>query len=408
MTRAKLLASTAAGFLAGAVLINTIPASAQMTVIDPTAIAHMIQQSSILSSIQSIMTTVNSTMNDVRTFANNIFGALGDNTFGTVQQLLQQGFTQNANYSKAQVGAWQQIQDASNVANAQFRMQVRQAQIRDDHTVSPNNCAALDGGVSTVAASVQGYDVGWTIARIHSARGQAQPGMPSYYGQAQGTASMAAAHIANYCDQKDVDAGLCAAVSATPDGDSDFGSFYGSGTYGSQQAINAAKDYATNLIEPVAPAALRGNQLSSIQGQEAAVRRRSYDARMALAQSVVDTQIGMQSPAVPITQQQQQYLTNMGLPAPANGSVSWLQALQIEAERRVSDVSWATTLHGEPPAAVEREIAQELALSNYLAFQNFKLALQHADISAAQLAEATSRHFVPTSQLPTPSMASNP
>jgi hypothetical protein len=407
MKRAKLLASTAAGFILGSVLINALPATAQMAVIDASEINQTIQQSSILSAIQDVMTTMNSTISDVKTFANDIFGALGDNTFGTVQQLLQEGFTQNANYSKAQVGAWQQITDASNLANSQFKMQMRQAVIRDEHTVSPNNCAALDGGVSTEAAAVQGYDVAWTIANIHNARGQAQPGMPSYYGQAQGVASMAAEHIANYCDQKDVDAGLCSTVSATPDADAAFLSLYGSGTYGTQQAINAAKDYAVNLIEPVAPAALRGGQLSSIAGQDAAVRRRSFDARMSLAQSVVDQQIGMQTPSVPITPQQQQYLTNMGLPAPTNGNLSWFQALQIEAERRVSDVGWAATLHEEPPVAVEREIAQELALTNYLAFQNLKLGLQHVVISASLLAERTGRDFVAISTIPTPSMSSN-
>ena len=72
------------------------------------------------------MSTVSNTLNDVKTYANNIFGALGDNTFGTVQQLLQQGFTQQANYVKAQTGAMQQIADASNTANAQFQLQVRQ------------------------------------------------------------------------------------------------------------------------------------------------------------------------------------------------------------------------------------------------------------------------------------------
>lgn len=405
MKRTTLLASTAAGFMVGAVLVNSLPAFAQMAVVDASEIEKTIQESSILSAIQSVMTTMNSAVSDVKTFTNDIFGALGDNTFGTVQQLLQEGFTQNANYSKAQIGAIQQITDASNLANAQFRLQVRQAQIRDQHTVSPNSCTALDGGVSTNAASVQGYDVGWSIAQIHNTRGQAQPGMPSYYGQAQGVASMAGEHLANYCDQKDVDAGLCATVSATPDADSAFSTLYGIGTYGSQQAINAAKDYAVNLVEPVAPAALRGSQLSSIRGQDAAVRRRSYDARMSLAQSVVDQQIGMQSPAVPITAQQQQYLTNMGLPAPANGTISWYQALQIEAERRVSDVNWAATLQAEPPPAVEREVAVELALSNYLAFQNFKLNLQHLDVSAAQFAEATDRDFLPTSPMPTPSIA---
>jgi hypothetical protein len=66
---------------------------------------------------------------------------------------------------------------------------------------------------------------------------------------------------------------------------------------------------------------------------------------------------------------QRQYLTNLGLPVPAN--LSWFQALQIEAERRISDVTWNATLASMPPAAVEREVASEMALSNYLAFQNF-------------------------------------
>jgi len=125
---------------------------------------------------------------------------------------------------------------------------------------------------------------------------------------------------------------------------------------------------------------------------------------MSLAQSVVDQQIGMQTPSVPLTAQQQQYLQNMGLPAQTNGS--WLQALQIEAERRVSDVTWASNLQAMPPASVEREIAIELALSNYLLFQNFKIALQHATISATQLAVTTARDFQPTVQMPTPSLAS--
>ena len=407
MKKTSLIASTALGVVLGAVLFNAPSAYAQLATIDVASIAAQLKSFAqetgildVLNAMNTVQTTISSTMNDINK-------AIGPTTYGDTNTLLQQGFTQNANYSKAQVGAWQQITDASNVANSQFQMQVRQAQIRDEHTVSPNSCTALDGGVSATAAAVQGYNVSWTIAATHNARGQAQLGMPSYYGAAQGTASMAANHIGNYCDQKDVDAGLCPnGISATPDADSAFSSLFNSGTYGTQAAINAAKDFAVNLIEPVAPAALRGNQLSSIQGQDAAVRRRSFDARMSLAQSVVDQQIGMQTPSVPITQQQQTYLTNMGLPAPANGNISWFQALQIESERRVSDVGWAGTLHQEPPAAVEREIAQELALSNYLAFQNFKLGLQHVDISASQLAQSTNRDFAPASQMPTPSMTS--
>ena len=182
----------------------------------------------VLNAMNTVQTTISSTMNDINK-------AIGPTTYGDTNTLLQQGFTQNANYSKAQVGAWQQITDASNVANSQFQMQVRQAQIRDEHTVSPNSCTALDGGVSATAAAVQGYNVSWTIAATHNARGQAQPGMPSYYGAAQGTASMGGKPYRRITAiRRIVDAGLCPnGISTTPDADSAFSSLYNSGTYGS-------------------------------------------------------------------------------------------------------------------------------------------------------------------------------
>jgi hypothetical protein len=397
MKKLKLAGSTAIGIVIGAVVFNSLPAFADLPVIDP---ASILQETGILN----VLNTINGIESDVSKYTNEIFGALGDNTYGTVQQLLQEGFTQNANYAKAQVGAQQQITDASNMAMARFHRDMRNAQIRDEQTVSPNACTALDGGVSTQAAAVQAYDVAWTIGQIHDQRGEASPGMPSYYGQAQGVASMANEHLSNYCDQNDVAAGLGCTLSMTPDADQQFASLFGSGTYTSQTAVNTAKDYAINLIEPVAPAALRGDQLASTQGQDAAVRRRSFNARMSLAQNYVDQIIGMNSPSVPLTAQQQQYLQDMGLPAQQTGS--WFQALQIEAERRISDVNWAATLQGMPPATVNREIAIELALNNYLQFQLFKTALQTGTISATQLAQTAEHDFSPTVQMPTPSIAS--
>ena len=397
MKKLKLAGSTAIGIVIGAVVFNSLPAFADLPVIDP---ASILQETGILN----VLNTINGIESDVSKYTNEIFGALGDNTYGTVQQLLQEGFTQNANYAKAQVGAQQQITDASNMAMARFHRDMRNAQIRDEQTVSPNACTALDGGVSTQAAAVQAYDVAWTIGQIHDQRGEAGPGMPSYYGQAQGVASMANEHLSNYCDQNDVAAGLGCTISMTPDADQQFASLFGSGTYASQTAVNTAKDYAINLIEPVAPAALRGDQLASTQGQDAAVRRRSFNARMSLAQNYVDQIIGMNSPSVPLTAQQQQYLQDMGLPAQQTGS--WFQALQIEAERRISDVNWAATLQGMPPASVNREIAIELALNNYLQFQLFKTALQTGTISATQLAQTAEHDFSPAVQMPTPSIAS--
>ncbi|MGL1733441.1 hypothetical protein ACSTHK_23485, partial [Vibrio parahaemolyticus] len=75
-----------------------------------------------------------------------------------------------------------------------------------------------------------------------------------------------------------------------------------------------------------------------------------------------------------------------GLPVQQNGSL--MQVMQIEAERRLSDVNWHGQMAAAPPAAVEREVADELALLLYIEFQSYKLAQQHATISATQLAQS--------------------
>ncbi|MBN9560484.1 MAG: hypothetical protein J0H14_07100 [Alphaproteobacteria bacterium] len=402
MRRLTLIGSTAVGFVLGGVLMNSGAVRAQMATIDVASIAQEIGMGNLLSAIQGIMSTVNqgvTAINTALSATGPIASVLGDNTFGTVQQLLQEGFTQEANYAKASVGAQQQIADASNTAMARFQRDMRNAQIRDEQTPSPTACAAIDGGVSTQSAAVQAFGVAEVMAHIHDQRGEAATGMPSHFGQAQGVASMAAEHANFYCNADDAAAGLCT-VSNIPDADQQMLSLFGSGTYASQAAVNTAKDYAINLIEPVAPAALRGDQLTSAAGQDAAVRRRSYNARMSLAQSYVDNAIGMQTPSVPLTALQMQYLQNMGLPAQTNGS--WLQVLQIESERRISDVTWHANLQSMPPASVAREAANEAALTNYLLFQIFKMNLMHGTISAAQLAAETDRNFQPTVRMPTP------
>jgi hypothetical protein len=360
-----------------AILVNAAPAEADLPTIDVTV-------QGAVNAVKGVLSDINGYIQDIKTF-------LGPS--GPIETTLLQGFTQNANYQKAAVGASEQIADASNTANARFKRDMRNAQLRDEHTPSPSACTALDNGVSTQAASVQAFTVAATIAKIHDLRTEAGPNMPSYYGQAQAVASINQQHLSFYCDANDVAAGLCAGISTIPDADQQFSSLLGSGTYADQNAVNTAKDYAINLIEPVAPAALRGDQLNSAAGQDAAVRRRS----------VVDQQIGMQTPSVPLTALQQQYLSNIGLPSQTTGS--WLQVLQIESERRLSDVTWAATLQSMPPPAVEREIAIELALGNYLQFQIFKLGLQQSTIAATHLAHAVEHDYQPTVQMPAPSIA---
>jgi hypothetical protein len=396
MRRSAYLATSAIAIVAGGVLFFAKPAYADLPVIDPASIAKEIEQINILG-------TINNGLNSLLGSNGPLATLMGNNAYGTVQQLLQEGFTQEANYSKATVGAMENITDASNEAMAQYDLQLRDAQIRDEQTASPTACTALDNGVSVQAAAVQGYDVGFTLQQIHDVRDESGPGTPSYYGQAQGVASESQEHLTDYCDQNDVAAGLCNSYNvATADADQRFSSLFGSGTYANQTAVTTAKDYAINLIEPVAPAALRGDQLNSIAGQDAAVLRRSYNARMSLAQSVIDDIIGMQAPSVPLTSQQQAYLTELGLPQETTGS--WLQVLQINAESRASDINWNAQLQNMPPAAVQREVALELALNNYLQFQIFEIDLKNAAINATNLAQTAQHDFQPAVQMPAPNV----
>jgi hypothetical protein len=389
MRRSSFIALAAVGLACGSILYSAKPAYADLPVIDPTSIAEEVKQLAQETGILNVLQAVES-------IETGISSAIGPVTYGSTNTLLQEGFTQEANYSKASIGAIQNITDASNEAMAQYDLQLRDAQIRDEQTASPSACTDLDNGVSTQAAAIQGDAVGYTLGDIEDVRDESGPNTPSYYGQAQGVASESAEHLSYYCDQNDVDAGLCASTDvATADADQRFSSLFGSGTYANQTAVTTAKDYVINLIEPVAPAALRGDQLNSIQ-------RRSYNARISLAQNVIDNIIGMQSPSVPLTAQQQAFLTEIGIPQETTGS--WLQVLQINAESRVSDINWNAELQSMPPAAVEREVALELALNNYLQFQIFKIDLQNAALAATNLAQTAQRDFQPAVQMPTPNI----
>jgi hypothetical protein len=396
MRRSNFIALAGVGLAIGSILCSAVPAYADLPVIDPASIAEEIKQLAQETGILNVLQAVQS-------IDKGISSAIGTTTYGSTNTLLQEGFTQEANYSKASIGAMQNITDASNEAMAQYDLQLRDAQIRDEQTASPTACTDLDNGVSTQAAAIQGDAVGFTLGQIEDVRDESGPNTPSYYGQAQGVASESAEHLDYYCDPNDVAAGLCAnTTTATADADQRFSSLFGSGTYANQTAVTTAKDYAINLIEPVAPAALRGDQLNSITGQDAAILRRSYNARISLAQNVVDNIIGMQSPSVPLTAQQQAYLAEIGLPQETTGS--WLQVLQVNAESRESDINWNAQLESMPPAAVEREVALELALNNYLQFQIFKIDLQNAALNATNLAQTAQHDYQPAIPMPTPNI----
>ncbi|TPG55961.1 hypothetical protein EAH89_13580 [Roseomonas nepalensis] len=336
----------------------------------------------------------------------NIGTLISDRLTGVGNQLndrLGDGFTQTANYQRAQIGAVQQIADASNSSNARFYRDMRNSEIRDEHTASPQACLALDSGQSSGQSQIQGGRIVAAIADVMDARGEGAPNTPAWFGQAQSMTSSNALHLSRYCDADEAAAGLCT-PSARPNADVRAISFVRE-VYSDGDAVNAANDFSTNVVQPVVPAALRGDQLISVEGQDAAARRRAYDARMSLSRSVFSHQIALQAPTVTLNEAQQTQLRARGVEPPAAGS--WLQVLGLEVDRRFTDVAWAASLHNMTPAAVNREIAQELALSNYIALANLRLQMQSAAVGAANLAVGVERGFTGVVSMPSPTIAAN-
>lgn len=396
------LASTTAGVVIGAMVFGAVPAASQMPVIDVTAIG--IQQA-----LQALQNQANSILNNITGqlgLSGPIASLLGTNTYGDTNTLLRQGFTQNANYSKAQISAQRQIADASNTAMARFERDKRNAEIRDEHVVSPMHCAALDNGQTITVSAGQSWKIADAIQKVGDERGQAVKETPSYYGQGQAIEAINVLHYARYCSSDEAAAGLCS-TSQRPNADQSASSLFGTGTYDRQEGIDAANAYITHLIEPLAPTAQRGAQMTSLAGKEAAVRRREYNARISLARNILADVLAAQSPSVPLNDAQKKQMQDEGLTPVDRGS--WLQALQLDVHRRYSDVNWAAQLQTMTPAAVEREIANELAVTNYLLLENYRIALKNASVNATHLAAVAERDFQnvkPAVELPTPNMAS--
>ena len=396
MSRKNLLMASA-GAVVGAIVFNAKPAWADLPTID--VITHFLLQQA-QNAITQTVTNVEHAVTNIGTNIANTLTGVGNNLNDT----LTNGFTQNANYAKAAVGAQQQIADGSNMANAAFQRAVRNAQLRDEHTMSPQACVAVNSGQTVTVAAGQAWRVRQAIGNITDRRGQALPGTPAYQGQAQAAAAISQLHLSRYCNENESSAGLCTLNAERQNLDQSAGALLAVSAYNPDSGVDAANDFATNAVQPIVPAAMRGDALTSVAGQDAEARRRGYNAKMSLARDVANGIIATRTNSVNLNDDEKRQMTAEGL-TPTDQS-SWLGSLELEVNRRSSGVEWHASLQSMTPKAVMVEVASELAMSNYIALAQYKLSQQHAMVSASQLATAAEAELKPTATMPSPTMAS--
>ncbi|MDN7351093.1 hypothetical protein [Acetobacter senegalensis] len=358
-------------------------------------------EAAVVAAIKALQQFTGKQMDKV---GDNITNSLNDMTNPhSVSSMIRDAATQQANYAKGQVAAQSRIADAQNTAMAAFLRRQQETGIRDEHMMSPEFCSGLDSQQATMAAAKASRTALGAITTIVEPRGEAAKGTPSYYGRAQGVDANTVFHLRRYCSQEDVDAGLCSSVSRLPNADQRASTLFMSDTLSSDGAVDAANDYSTSLIQPVAPAAIRGEQASSTMGREQMIQRRSYNARMSLARFILAFITALETPSVSLTADQKKEMQAEGL-QPLDRA-SWLQAMSLEVNRRVSSVSWNASLQAMPTASVLREIATELAQSNYLAMQNYRLGLYQASVGATGIAQTEEAHMQHASnKMPSPTI----
>lgn len=350
------------------------------------------------AAIVGAISTLQSVMNSVITTSQKVLNG----TLGIINGSLGDGFTQLSNYMKAQVGAQEQIADANNMVQAELARDVRAAQQRDNHATNRQDCLNLEGGQAAVVAARNGAAVATALDSGKDKRTQAGKGTPSWEGAGQAAQANNNRHFTLYCSDAESDAGVCSLASnEQQNADQDATSLLTPPAYQDQASIDRANDYVTTLIQPVAPAALRGSALTSVDGQSALPGRRSYNAAISLAHHVGDDIIGWHANTVTLSSAQKAEAEREGYTNTSVGSES--EATELEINRKYSGTDWQADLQAMPSdKAVLIQIALLDAQRNWIAWQQFKLDQTRALMEANRLATSAEQRLRAVSPLPVP------
>jgi len=384
----KRLAKSArtAVFVLAAFVVGTIAA--------PKPAYAMFDSAAIVAAIATLQSAMNSVISTAQKVLNGSLGLINTN--------LGSGFAQLSNYMKAQVGAQEQIADANNMVQARLARDVRNAQVMDNHAVNRQDCLNLEGGQATVIAAHNATEVAAALETAKDSRGQAARGTPSWVGAGQAAQAINDHHFSRYCMDAEAEAGLCTLATDGQSGaDQEAGSLLTPPVYQDEAAIDRANDYEVSLIQPVAPAALRGNALTSTAGLSSLPGRRGYNAAVSLAHSIGDDAEAWHAGSVTLTDAQKAEASREGLTSTSTGSL--YEATELEVNRKYSGTDWQADLQAMPgEKSVLIQIAMLDAQRNWLLWQQYKLDQKRALADAAQLSIAAEARLRPISPMPVP------
>ena len=198
-----------------------------------------------------------------------------------------------------------------------------------------------------------------------------------------------AALLSRYCAESRSPQGSAACTASPGSHNADLrpGSLFGVPTFADDAQLRAAIELSRNLTVPVTYGAPALGAADTEAEQRDVLLARSADARQALAADALAHLRGLRAPGAPLGD----WAAAMAPGRAGTGPVSRWEILAHLAAGRVEDPDHWVALQGMGEAAVLREIAVGIAVSNLLAWERFRLAEREAALAAATLAHEVER-----------------
>ena len=167
------------------------------------------------------------------------------------------------------------------------------------------------------------------------------------------------------------------------------------------QEITAARQYTQLVIDPNPPILLTSKQAATPAGRRYNADRRTRNARVQLAQRVMDQIIADKSPTVPSDGWAKGAWSSMGHsgqpPGIVHGDMSSDAMLTLMVQSRFGNANWyAHVLAGENKIGVLRDMAVMQAISMQIQLERLKLQQLTAAITAAKYAASVETSATPT------------
>lgn len=264
-------------------------------------------------------------------------------------------------YITQQTTAIGRMFDAQNQSNAQIAREEAQVSATRDYIPSSNACETTSGVMGLQSAHINSDETAYKATAAQVNRLTNSKNTPAQNGQAQDVAIRWERRLEKWCSsEKLIDGkGICSGDVSNHNADLNPYSLFGKNTLETSTEQQAARDFITNLLVPVAPDPLPLKHIESDGDRRAHIKRLSAQSRLGLATSVLNASYAERLPSVNLGEWARALLPER-TDIPDNISLKELNSVLMR--ERYENPNYHISLQAMEPANLLREQVSQQAL----------------------------------------------